>query len=79
MRFIANTDSAEELAAQIIGYIRERCEFVLWPAPVRQLRALIGDGNLYAAIALYFARVGERWDEEWLELPPSLKRPFASV
>jgi hypothetical protein len=32
------------------------------------VHTLLTDGNVYAAIALYFARVGERWDEEYLDV-----------
>jgi hypothetical protein len=29
---------------------------------------LIEESRPFDAIAMYFAEVGERWDEEWLEL-----------
>jgi hypothetical protein len=40
----------------------------LWPPVAANVRALVTDDRPYAAIALYFAHVGERWDEERLEL-----------
>jgi hypothetical protein len=68
VRFVAKADCPERLASQIVDYILARCDEVLWPSAAKQVRALIGDRQLYAAIALYFAQVGERWDEERLEL-----------
>jgi hypothetical protein len=78
VRFVASAPSPEGLAAQIVGYVAERCEFVLWPRIAAQVRALIDAANHSAAIALYFAHVGERWDEERLELD-GLSRPVASL
>jgi hypothetical protein len=50
------------------------------------VRALIDDDKPYAAIALYFDNVGQRWDEERLELgglsfgaPRLATRPLAEV
>ena len=68
VRFIATARHADALAAQIVGYIRERCDHVLWPNCARTVHTLLADGNVHAAIALYFARVGERWDEEYLDV-----------
>jgi hypothetical protein len=68
VRFVARAQCPERLSAQIVGYIRERCDNVLWPSVANQVRAFVEDDKPYAAIALYFAHVGERWDEERLEL-----------
>jgi hypothetical protein len=68
VRFFAMAHSARALATQIVEYISERCDYVLWPAAARQVRALIAHGDADAAIATYFANVGLRWDEEWLEV-----------
>jgi hypothetical protein len=68
VRFVACAPSPEGLVAQIAGYVAERYEFMLWPRIAAQVRALIDAANPTAAIALYFAHVGERWDEERLEL-----------
>ena len=68
VRFIACAPSPEGLVSQIADYIAERCEFVLWPRIAAQVRGLIEVANHTAAIALYFDHVGERWDEERLEL-----------
>src|SRR5262245_44301839 len=68
VRFVACARRSDQLVAQIARYIAGRCDFVLWPEIAEQVRALIEAANPYAAIALYFAHVGERWDEERLEL-----------
>jgi hypothetical protein len=66
--FVASAHSRAQLTAQIVSYIRERCDYVLWPAVSDKVRALIDDDEPDAAITMYFARAGERWDEECLEL-----------
>jgi hypothetical protein len=68
VRFVASARNAYELCTKILTYIDERCDDVLWPESARQVHALIEERRPFAAIALYFAEVGERWDEEWLEL-----------
>jgi hypothetical protein len=65
--FVATAPSTRGLVAQIVGYIRERCDDVLWPSAAAKVRALIETDERDAAIATYFAHVGERWDAEWLE------------
>jgi hypothetical protein len=86
VRFVASARCPDHLTAQIVDYIRERCDDVLWPSIARDVRALIDLDKPYAAIALYFAHVGERWDEEHLELgglslgePQLLPNRFAEV
>lgn len=68
VRFVATAATGMQLAARVADYIRARCDDVLWPGAAREVRALIDDGKTFAAIALYFAHVGDRWDEERLEL-----------
>jgi len=51
-----------------VTYVRGRCDDVLWPRVAANVRALVADDRPHAAIALYFAHVGERWDEERLGL-----------
>ena len=68
VRFIAAAHSQRELAAQVVDYIRERCDYVLWPRVAANVRELIARDKNYAAIAAYFANVGQRWDVERLEL-----------
>ena len=68
VRFVATGRCATHLSAQIVSYIRSRCDHVLWPSVAREVLALINDDKPYAAMAMYFANVGERWDSERLEL-----------
>ena len=66
--FAASADCPDALAVQLVGYIGDRCDDVLWPIDARAVRSLIGENRRDAAIALDFERVGRRWDEESLEL-----------
>ena len=67
-RFVASAPSRVTLVEQVAGYIHERCDHVLWPSAAAEVHSLIDGGLLHAAIATYFANVGQRWDAEWLEL-----------
>jgi hypothetical protein len=67
VRFSASASSDAELAAQLVTYIRERCDDVLWPADAGEVRRLIDEHRENDAIAAYFANVGQRWDEERLD------------
>ena len=71
-RFVSSSPSAVTLAKQLAGYVRERCDDVLWPSVAAEVHSLIDSGQIHAAIATYFANVGQRWDAEELELtgPP---------
>jgi len=66
--FVATADTPRALTAQVVGYIDGRCDHVLWPADAATVRSLIDTGEFDAAIAAYFANVGERWDAERLEV-----------
>ena len=68
VRFVAAAASPSALAAQVVDYVRERCDDTLWPAAAIAVHKLIDNNRPYAAIALYFENVGQRWDEERLEL-----------
>jgi hypothetical protein len=67
-RLIASAHCPENFTAQIAAYVRERCDQVLGPDVAAHVRALLRERRLYAAIALYFDRVGDRSDGERLEL-----------
>lgn len=67
-RLIASALCPEHLAAQIAAYVRRRYDHALRPQIAEQVRLLLRKQLLYAAIALYFDRVGERCGEERLEL-----------
>jgi hypothetical protein len=66
-RFVASASSPRTLAEQVAGYVRERCDDVLWPSAAAEVHSHIDSGRFHAAITTYFANVGQRWDEEWLE------------
>jgi hypothetical protein len=68
VRFVATGASREAVAARVAGYVRERCDDVLWADAASEERTMLALGNLDAAITAYFGRVGERWDDERLEL-----------
>jgi len=67
VRFSARASGPEALLREILAYVRARCDSVLWAQDAEAVRKLIDQNRHDAAIALYFERVGERWDEEWLE------------
>lgn len=75
VRFVAVARGPDDLAAQVVDYISERCDHTLWPADARRVHQLIDGRSLYAAIAWYFSSVGGRWDAEHLELGGLSFRP----
>jgi hypothetical protein len=68
VRFVATGVSRERVAARVASYVRERCDDVLWAEASREVHAMLAVGNLDAAITAYFRCVGERWDDERLDL-----------
>jgi hypothetical protein len=66
VRFSASASTQAALRSMIAEYIRRHADTQLWPDRAREVRALLDSGALKAGIDLYFARVGQRWDEEWL-------------
>jgi hypothetical protein len=68
VRFATTGGSREAVMIRLARYVRERCDDVLSADAGGRVRALLAVGNLTAAIAVYFERVGERWDDERLEL-----------
>lgn len=68
VRFVATAPCPDVLFARLAEYVRGRCDDVLWGDAARQVCRWLDDGHLHAAIALYFARTGERWDQERLDL-----------
>ncbi len=68
IRFVTTASSRDAVVAQLAGYVRDRCDDMLAPAAGRRVRDLLAAGNLEAAVAVYFAHVGERWDDERLAL-----------
>jgi len=68
VRFVATASDTAGRSASLVEYIRQRCDYTLWPDDARRVRAMIDDQDAEGAIATYFATVGQRWDEERLEL-----------
>jgi hypothetical protein len=68
VRFVTTGGSSAIVMSRLADYVRERCNDVLWFDAASRVRGMLDAGNLYAAITLYFERVGERWDDERLEL-----------
>jgi hypothetical protein len=68
VRFVATGPCPDALSVRLAGYVRGRCDDVLWADAAQRVRALLDDGKLPEAIALYFKRTGERWDRERLDL-----------
>jgi hypothetical protein len=67
VRFTATGSCEDEVARQLATYVAERCDDMLWPAAAREVRRLIAEARPADAVAAYFANVGQRWDEEWME------------
>ena len=68
LRFVATATCPDAIAGPLAGYVRERCDDVLWPDAARRVHAMLDEGSVTEAIALYFERTGGRWDREQLEL-----------
>lgn len=68
VHFSTTAISPDARSADLAAYIRGRCDYTLWPASARSVRRLLDAGRVDDAIAMYFAEVGSRWDEERLEL-----------
>ncbi len=66
IRFTAAATTRDDLVSRLADYVRDNARVQLWPADTLRVRALLHVGELEAAVELYFDRVGERWDEEWL-------------
>lgn len=66
VRFQAVASSRRELVHRIAEYVQRWGGYVLRPDHARHLRGLLLRGESEAAVELYFALVGKRWDKEWL-------------
>jgi hypothetical protein len=60
--------SAEGLIEFVAGYVRSQADQMLWPDDAKRVHALLGAASCRAAVDLYFARVGERWEREYLRI-----------
>lgn len=66
VRLVAACLSRGGLTRRLAEYVRERAPHQLWPEDAGRLLGLLAGGDAGAAVELYFASVGERWDPEWL-------------
>lgn len=66
VQFAAVADCREGLVHRVAQHVRRNFATQLWPADAERVRVHLDEGALEAAVTLYFERVGERWDEEWL-------------
>ena len=65
------TGPEEAAFAQVGEYVRSRAEHQLWPHQAAQLQELLAQGRVRDAVEFYFARVGDRWDQEYLVVRPA--------
>jgi hypothetical protein len=66
VRFVASAASRRALMQRVAQYVEQNAGERLWAGDARRVRQLVGDGAHEEAVELYFALVGERWDEEWI-------------
>jgi len=66
VRFVAHGHSDLEILRRLASHVARQAPRQLWPLEARRVRLLLRHGRLGAAVAYYFARVGRRWDDEWL-------------
>jgi len=66
VRFTTAARSRRELVHRVAEYVQRWGGYVLRPDHARHLRGLLARGEYEAAVELYFALVGKRWDKEWL-------------
>ena len=66
VRFFATAPSTRALTRRVAHYVERNVDDRLWAADAARVRTLLETGAQAEAIELYFALVGERWDEEWI-------------
>ena len=66
VRFMTVASSRRDLVHRVAEYVRKWGGYLLRPDHARHLRSLLLRGESEAAVELYFALVGKRWDKEWL-------------
>jgi len=70
IHFAAAGADEDKMFAGLVRYIKQRCGFTLWPRDANAVISLVEAGRMADAIEMYFDRVGDRWDREYLELVP---------
>jgi len=66
IRAIAAGWTEDQAVRRVAGYVRQNADQLLWPPESHQVHMLLDRGRLQEAIDFYFARVGGRWDREFL-------------
>jgi hypothetical protein len=66
IRLLTASASAEQTLDAVAQYVLRHADHMLWPVDARQVAGLLAIGRLRAGVDLYFDRVGERWDREFL-------------
>lgn len=64
--FGASTHSRRTLIEELSAFVRRSADVQLWPESAQCVHSLLDSRELERAVELYFARVGERWDEQRL-------------
>ena len=68
VRLIATATSRPALIRRIADYVGQHANDRLWPQDAHLVHRALADAAHEAAVELYFAFVGQRWDEEWVLL-----------
>lgn len=68
VRLVAVASSRRALARRIAAYVEQHASERLWPSDARLVHQLLAEAAHEQAAELYFALVGQRWDEEWIVL-----------
>ena len=68
VHFLTAATSAEELNAQLAGYVRQQAAWSLQDDDAGQVCRLLDGGAFEEGVRLYFERVGERWEKEALRI-----------
>jgi hypothetical protein len=66
VRLVAAAPSRRALIRRIADYVERHANETLWPNDTRLVHQLLAEAAHEQAVELYFALVGERWDEEWI-------------
>jgi hypothetical protein len=68
VRLVATAASHPALTRRIADYVQKHASDRLWPRDAYLVHQALADAAHEVAVELYFAFVGQRWDEEWIVL-----------
>ena len=66
IRFVVAEPTADLLALRLSEYVRSRAPYALWPEDALCVERALAAGRGAAAVDAYFAKVGRRWDQEFV-------------